>query len=180
MRTANEYMNEIGVWAEKNFPIHLPDYGLVEEIGEATHGILKRMQKIRKMDQDEVFFPHLKDAFSDIMIYLLHLCFLHNVPLSFGISTTSAKDTGWTDRRCISNALKNVAVLLDYSDIQTSDGVPSQSGLFHVPCQRLCNVMFNWSQLHEINLLEEIEKTWEKVSKREWHKNRDSAHECVS
>jgi len=183
MKSPADYMNEIGAWADKCFPVHIPEYGIVEEIGETVHCILKRAQKIRKMDKEEIFKPAITDAFADTMIYLLHLCYLFNVTVSFDAHRALLpKLSGvsvYTDRAFISACLKCSATLLDYCDY-AQPGQELQSNLFMVPCQKLCNTLFLWANQYEVNLLETLDQTWEKVKQRQWDKDRETAHENVA
>lgn len=171
MKSANEMMNEIGAWADKCFPVHLPDYGIAEEIGEIMHCILKRAQKIREMDKDEKFYPALKDAFADVTIYLLHLCYMRKVALSFEMHYVETRPT--SDRLFLANALRNAAQLTEYMEIvEVSDNNP----MFRVPAQTLMNVLVRWGRKWEIDVVQCARDEWAtNVSKREWDKNRDSA-----
>jgi len=62
-------INEIKVWADHNFDFHAPELGIIEEIGEYTHQLLKKAQKIR-VTSDELE----KDALADMAIFYFHLC----------------------------------------------------------------------------------------------------------
>ena len=48
--------------------------GIVEEVGEAAHAILKHKQGIRGFDDVGKFEAHLKDALGDIFMYWLQVC----------------------------------------------------------------------------------------------------------
>lgn len=75
-----ELINDVGRWAQEQpwHPIHAPDYGVVEEIGELFHCVLKHMQKLKGMGDPELFQKKTKDALGDIMVYLAHWCYLKN------------------------------------------------------------------------------------------------------
>jgi NTP pyrophosphatase (non-canonical NTP hydrolase) len=169
-------MEEIGTWADKMFPVHLPDYGLVEELGEAVHCILKRAQKIRGFDKDEVYIAGLKDAFADLMVYLLHLCYMYKVALSFD-SYKSWLSEKMSDRTALCLMLRQVTLLVEYSEIaNVSDNNP----LFRVPAQVLCNVAIIWGKQLGIDVIQATRDEWEKnVSKRDWSVNRESADKDV-
>lgn len=75
-----EIQEQVTHWARANFAdkpdgtvdYHKPFMGLVEEVGELSHALLKQEQGIRgpfAEHEDEA-----KDAVGDIMIYLFHLC----------------------------------------------------------------------------------------------------------
>jgi len=73
------YQREIGEWAARNFgdekgfiPWNQPFMGLVEEVGELSHALLKQWQGIRGTSEEHE--ASAKDAVGDILVYLFHLC----------------------------------------------------------------------------------------------------------
>ena len=83
---------EQGVWQEQNFPNsteHQCFYGVVEEIGELSHALLKMDQGIRGTKQEHT--AEAKDAVGDIVIYLAGLCNKR------GINLQSAVETAWRE-----------------------------------------------------------------------------------
>ena len=75
-KSLSEIQGEVGAWSKQNFgdqdPIN-PLLGVVEEVGELCHAVLKSRQRIRLMDiEDE------KDAIGDVLIYLLDYCHRRN------------------------------------------------------------------------------------------------------
>jgi NTP pyrophosphatase (non-canonical NTP hydrolase) len=80
------------LWQEMNFPnsgIHECFYGVVEEIGELSHALLKMDQGIRGTKQEHT--AEAKDAVGDIVIYLAGLCNKR------GINLQSAVETAWRE-----------------------------------------------------------------------------------
>jgi NTP pyrophosphatase (non-canonical NTP hydrolase) len=83
--TLDEVQERVAQWSSRNFPREAPhggprsaiapEYdvqallGLVEEVGELAHAILKRSQGIRGVHDEAV-----ADAIGDIVIYLADLC----------------------------------------------------------------------------------------------------------
>ena len=68
--------DEVGVWADKNFgkqAAYKPLLGIVEELGELTHAQLKMEQGIR-INEDHT--EAAKDAIGDLMVYLMHYCYV--------------------------------------------------------------------------------------------------------
>lgn len=62
-------------WSEANFGKHdyrQPFMGLVEEVGELSHALLKQEQGIRGTREEHE--AAAKDAVGDVMIYLADLC----------------------------------------------------------------------------------------------------------
>lgn len=75
-----ELVQDVGRWAESQpwHPKHAPDYGVVEELGEMCHGVLKNIQGIKGMDNIDKFRAHTLDALGDFMVFLSHWCFLNS------------------------------------------------------------------------------------------------------
>lgn len=68
---------EIHEWAKKNFPTTATNptvqfLGVVEEVGELSHAILKQRQSIRGTYEEHEKAKH--DAVGDILIYLMNFC----------------------------------------------------------------------------------------------------------
>jgi len=62
-------------WVEHNFgdrPWHQPFMGIVEEVGELSHALLKQEQGIRGSWEEHE--NEAKDAIGDILIYMCDLC----------------------------------------------------------------------------------------------------------
>ena len=73
-RTLDQIQTEQNEWSNRVFgpqsPL-LPLLGVVEELGELAHAVLKREQGIRR---DEDHLANEKDAIGDVCIYLLDYC----------------------------------------------------------------------------------------------------------
>jgi NTP pyrophosphatase (non-canonical NTP hydrolase) len=79
MHIYEKTQREVEVWARRNFPNAVlvePVAGMLEELGELAHAVLKKEQGIR---QDEDHDAQIVDALGDIMIYLLHACCLWDI-----------------------------------------------------------------------------------------------------
>lgn len=68
---------EVREWSDRNFgnqdPIK-PFLGVVEEVGELSHAVLKEQQAIRGGGDRLASFDAKVDAVADILIYLLDFC----------------------------------------------------------------------------------------------------------
>jgi NTP pyrophosphatase (non-canonical NTP hydrolase) len=83
---------EQGLWQEMNFPNsteHQCFYGIVEEIGELSHALLKMDQGIRGTKAEHM--AEVKDAIGNIVIYLAGLCSKR------GISLQEAVEMAWSE-----------------------------------------------------------------------------------
>lgn len=71
----DKLQTEIWTWKCINFPSSSAEeqfLGVVEEVGEAAHAILKKSQGIR--GSEDKHQEDLRDAIGDIMIFLLNFC----------------------------------------------------------------------------------------------------------
>lgn len=75
------YQEEIIEWSHKNFgevpnsqiPLRISSFlGMVEEIGEIAHSILKLTQGIRGTREEHI--EKIKDGIADLMVFLLDFC----------------------------------------------------------------------------------------------------------
>lgn len=66
---------EMGMWQKYNFPNRGPEdpfYGLVEEVGELAHALLKRKQGIRGTYEEHT--EKAKDAIGDWLVFCADFC----------------------------------------------------------------------------------------------------------
>jgi NTP pyrophosphatase (non-canonical NTP hydrolase) len=71
----DELQVEMFAWQTRNFgeqPAHLSFLGVVEEVGELAHAILKHEQGVRGTPEEHT--AEAKDAIGDAMIFLLNFC----------------------------------------------------------------------------------------------------------
>lgn len=74
MNYIKKISEEHKIWTSKNFPdAELIDYilGIIEEVGELSHHVLKRKQNIRNNENHE---EEIKDAVADICIFIIGYC----------------------------------------------------------------------------------------------------------
>ena len=72
-----EFQTEQRQWIEHNFPNTNADeqlLGVVEEVGELCHAVLKSKQKIRGGESQSASMEKEMDAIGDILIYLTGFC----------------------------------------------------------------------------------------------------------
>lgn len=87
-----ELTTEHRKWLAHNFPNQTPDeafLGVVEEVGEIAHTLLKAKQGIREhsIDTSQVF-NDLVDGVGDLVIFLDGFCIGHNIDLSLAVADT--------------------------------------------------------------------------------------------
>ena len=73
--TLDRLQRELAPWQAHNFPTSKPDdpfKGVVEELGELAHSLLKRDQGIRGTAEEHT--EKAKDAVGDLLVFLADLC----------------------------------------------------------------------------------------------------------
>jgi len=90
MKSLEQIQSEHTKWVLDNFGKHdqfEPLLGIVEEVGELAHSILKRRQGIRQ-GSSESHEAKIKDAIGDIAIYLMDFARCQGYELSEAIAET--------------------------------------------------------------------------------------------
>lgn len=153
----------INDWANNNFDVHLPELGILEEIGELTHCILKRAQRIRGFEDYMFFQTQAKDAIGDIVVYTLHDMKMEGenlvwdeVKFSLDYSNT---DTGMENLKKILGELGECAG-------EHLQGIPYFGCLN--PREAILSLLDQLCACYGWNLLEIVEHTWSEVCKRNW------------
>lgn len=100
-KTLRDIQREQFTWQTKNFPQsdwHHAYMGIVEEVGELSHALLKAEQGIRGT-KDELHAKEI-DAIGDVLIYLLGFCNLrgHDLQQILEDTWTQVKQRDWTNK----------------------------------------------------------------------------------
>ena len=94
-----DIQGEVKEWSDRNFGEDAPaDHkllGIVEEVGELCHAVLKRKQSIRG-DQDKHIMEE-RDALGDIMIFMMDYCNRRGIILEHVLIQTwdKVKERDW-------------------------------------------------------------------------------------
>jgi NTP pyrophosphatase (non-canonical NTP hydrolase) len=165
----NEISIEIGTWASKNFAIHAPKLGVLEEVGEMVHCVLKRFQKIRGYDKPDYFKSQFRDAIADCAIYLMHHMNMEDIKLE---STTTITDVFNTldQNLCdpdeatdfFGTMMEDVTSLLQ--DVELS--LPTVTVV-----ESIIACLAYASMQEGFDFMDAVEETWARVMKRDWVKN---------
>ena len=161
----NELTPQIGAWADQQFDASDARLGVVEETGEVTHCILKRMQRIRGFDNVEHFITKLADGLADTLVYLAHVCWVtkdaSGNPLVAGTGPGCGLGAGWIPNgyaAIIATSLRMQADLLEQNN--------------HKFVQRQVEVVLHatsaLAQMYEIDIVAALSYTWKKVATRNW------------
>lgn len=171
-RTMSQLIEEVGSWATRNFVNHAPVLGILEEIGEVGHGVLKHLQGIRGFDDEKKFVSHLVDGFADAAIYLCHCAYSHRAFFAFKrncVGVTVPPDR--VEYHIISQVLQSLAALMNQEarDFGSDESKQEAINLYNVFCQRMCNALELWAASYSIDLEAVTFATWKRiVSKRDW------------
>lgn len=171
-----QLIEQVGRWADKNFrEKRQAELGIIEEIGEATHCVLKRFQGIRGFDKEDFFLEKFTDALADTIIYLADWCFMHQAFFKLGRNQMVQEFNPTQERRVIQHLLLAASGLMGFEEVQMGDKIEiGRVGVYNLFAQRICNGVEYWAQIYEIDLRWAITTTWAKVGKRNWIANPDA------
>lgn len=172
-RNEHELINQVGQWANENFGSKRgADLGIVEEIGEAMHAVLKRRQKIRGFDLDDVFYEYFNDSLADAIIYLADYCYIHRAFFKFNRNMQQSSVTIEDERKIIAHLLAAISQLFMYEEIMVGDPVdPGQQEIYNLIAQRICNGLEYWATAYGLDLPTVVTSVWEDVKRRDWTQN---------
>ena len=92
MITLKKLQNEVQLWSYANFGIHPnwhPLLGVVEEVGELSHAVLKQEQGIRGTYEEHQL--EIRDSVGDLVIFLADFCASREISLEECVEETWAK-----------------------------------------------------------------------------------------
>jgi len=174
-RNESELVQQVGEWADRNFKDNrAPDYGIVEEVGEAVHCVLKKFQGIRGFEDHAFFLEKFGDCLADAMIYLADWSYLHNAIFRFGRNQHQLGNMTMDDeRRIILHMLQGSASMLSFGPIYRAGTKieAAEEGVYNMLAQRICTGVEYWANLYQIDIRWLVTATWQKVRQRDWVKN---------
>ena len=145
---------------------------MIEEIGEAAHCVLKRIQGIRGFDDENIFMEKFGDALADGMIFLSDWCCQHNTYFRFGRAFPAI--TIDDQNKIITHLLQATAMITLQADREPAERYDLklvQESEFNMAAQRICTGFEMWAQVYGLDLRMLVAHTWAKVSQRDWVKN---------
>lgn len=161
-------IKQVGEWSEKNFgEQRYPELGIVEEIGEMTHCILKRLQGIRGFDNPKQFNEAYADALADTVIYLADWCSLHNAFFQFDRAEVNAKPHQPIIMQHLLSATGSL--FADYAAPNFPSGATNP--IYSSIAQRIIQGLVFMARAEDLDLRLITASTWAKVSKRDWKRN---------
>ena len=169
-RTEAELIQSVGEWADKNFGDRRgADWGIIEEMGEASHCILKAQQKIRGFDSEEYFQRMFADALADIIIYLCDWCYPRQAIFKFQRNLKVPVAEPEMQRRIMAVMLQTAGVMISQSHVLPGDVIePAQIPVYNLLAQRMCTCVEQLAASEKMDLTLIVSSTWEKVIQRDW------------
>lgn len=171
MKTETELqlIRQVGEWAEKNFGINRkPELGVIEEIGEAAHACLKKMQGIRGYDKEEKFIEDFTDSLGDCVIFLSDWCAINNAYFQLHNCVRITNPNDLQEDVVLQHLLQAASGLfIDYSTTQEGTN-PIYSSI----AQHIVQGLTYWANIYGFDLDLIIGATWAKVQKRDWNKDK--------
>ena len=169
MKTLTQIYNEHGIWEAKNFPdSNATDnvLGMIEEVGELAHAILKREQGIRVNENHDA---EIRDAIADITLFLF----------------------GFVKKRYlrIEDVIREASYYVIYTSSDISEFISKLScavgGLIHngyaagdeLSCGRILGNLYIIADILKIDFQDNLNQVWEQVKQRDWNINKKNGGE---
>src|SRR4029077_21180662 len=151
---------EVGEWSHRNFGDKQEPYlGMVEELGELAHCLLKRRQAIRGYDNPEFFRREFIDALGDVGIYAANFACNNHLNVQWPIVRGSGQNT---QTRYIAYAAYWLSELAITPEIQ--EDVKRRLHHFLLEISVI-------ARIEGLELEEVVCGVWERVKVRDWKKN---------
>ncbi len=175
MKTFKEIQTEQVKWQQHNFPDRpswVPIMGMGEEVGELHEAIITH-------DKDA-----LVDAIGDICIYLTDYASAMNYDVQELWNESQSQRHSWLNSDPVFESLKAVEVstwlgklyhahIKAFQQIRLQEDHPKNA---KIAIQRILHYLDDIAYSYHLNVVDITAQVWEKVSQRDWQKNRDTAH----
>ena len=169
MKTLQEIQIEQRAWSLKNFGEHPswhPLMGIMEELGELAHAFLKREQGIRGTREEHD--AAIKDAIGDVMIYLMDFCSCEGVVTTYVASNHDPRE-----------AHAALFALQHQLGSMTADQFADRSDSLGDRATTFVHTLARFCTTQNLDLLTVVNETWDRVSKRDWTKNKVDGGDSV-
>jgi NTP pyrophosphatase (non-canonical NTP hydrolase) len=161
-RNEIELIQQVGEWTTAQGWEREPEWGVVEEVGEAAHAILKNIQHIRGYDFEK-FQADFTDSLADAIIFLCDWCALHQAFFKF--KRNELGPVVEQEKTIMAHVLQCASALFRYPF-----GEPSlnEGEICSVIAQRLATALECWAKFYKYDLSLLVAATWPEVRKRNW------------
>lgn len=168
-----DLQREVSEWSQKNFgevPAWMPLLGVCEELGELTAAYAEWDTQL-----DEV-----ADAAADTVVFLANFCGRYDASLSkcaetYGYNMATTADCDFVT---IADLMAFVGKT-QHHFLKQAQGIRNQENHrfeIMVCVGRIYNAVSAVCDYLGMDLIEETQKTWTEVQKRDWKKNPETAH----
>jgi hypothetical protein len=162
----DSFVADVRQWTLRNFgDKQNPFIGMVEELGELSRCVIKRMQGIRGYEDPAFFATKYLDAIGDIGVYSANFAFLYNAK-AFWPNIKSADWKVATHNEHIAYACKWLSNL----GIGTLQHAPEAKAINLNLC-RFLEEIDRLAVLEGSTLREATLKAWDEVQNRNWTQN---------
>lgn len=174
----NDLCVGVGQWSQNNFGNqgpYRPLLGIIEELSEIGEGL----SLMRRAD--------VLDAVGDIVIYMSDY-FYRNLTLWKDWGTWDLGKT-WSDRGLhrddtpTMTAILHLVGLLAHHHLKGEQNIRGGTETHQLAVRDACGLVLEYCEhvclMLDTNVVDVVRGTWDRVSKRDWKKNPDKAHEVA-
>ena len=157
-KTLQEIQSELKVWTEYNFGHRTPEIsilGMIEELGELSHAILKEKQGIRQSD----FLADKKDAIADLTIYVLD--YLNSINKNYSENSQFGNADLIESLQNISNLISDLTIDLNNERYIHYSYLVTNTIILNI--LDICKTL-------DIDFITTVNEVWEQVKLRDWKK----------
>jgi hypothetical protein len=163
----NEFTADVKQWTLRNFGNKQnPFIGMVEELGELSRCIIKRMQGIRGYENAEFFAKCYIDAIGDIGVYSANFAY------RFEISAEWPDVSKLWNITTHSEHIAHACRLLGNLGIHTSGGGALDAMVLQSWFTKFLHEIDSLAILENSTLMVATTSTWAQVKNRDWTKNK--------
>lgn len=175
--TIDRLIQEIGDWSTRCFKDkQASDLGIVEEIGELVHCILKRYQGIRGYDSPVKFNAEVQDAFGDIGVYMLNHAGYHHIQFH---EINFQRWPNASDRLYAAHIMRHAANLMIYNN-QRINGESVNRAMEKEAMSHIWTLAQAWAAEFGMDFDYTVVAAWQVVKQRAWDKDRANADKVVT
>jgi len=158
---------EVGEWSCKNFPNNEPFdpfYGMIEEIGELAHAILKKKQGIRGTPEEHD--AAIKDAIADCMIFATDYCCRNYFDLSKLVEMANQDiNKHRTQHQVFNELIFQLGVFSSW--LGSTNAVQIRKCFSYVIAD-----LQELARIFQFDFDKNLQDTWNKVKERDWQKDK--------
>jgi hypothetical protein len=186
-----ELTPQVGAWSARNFPkgtVYDTFEGMMEELGELAHARLKGRQGIRGTPEEH--HEAEVDACCDMAIYLIDMLYRSAVSLdgfaqeleeSFAAREIAMSIVEGVDSVPLATIARGLLLTLAQMMGEFAGGVLARDRESReMAISTIPALLHHYGECIGVDLADELQRTWDKVGKRDWVTHPVDAHEQVA